>query len=258
MAFVDFAALKQRVSIEQTAVLLGLNTKPTGSQLRAACPRCKEGGDRAIVITPDKGLFYCFPGKKGGDAIELVCHVKGLSQKDAALLMSGENVQGTSSVQNSSVPVPQVPAGKKPGFDPGAYAARLDSSHTSLAPLGISADTLKDWKAGYSNSGTNRGRLAIALHDREGSIIGFGGRALGDEQPKLIIPNGIDPKEIIFGGERVEQGVLYLVRDVLDVLRASDSGVTNVVCFLTEISALQVEMLAALMATRQCDVLELF
>lgn len=76
MAFVGFAALKQRVSIEQTAVLLGLNTKPTGSQLRAACPNCKEGGERAIVITPEKGLFYCFPGKKGGDAIELVGHVK--------------------------------------------------------------------------------------------------------------------------------------------------------------------------------------
>jgi hypothetical protein len=29
MAFVEFVALKQRVSIEQTAVLLGLNTRPT-------------------------------------------------------------------------------------------------------------------------------------------------------------------------------------------------------------------------------------
>ena len=36
-------------------------------------------------------MFYCFPGKKGGDAIELVCHVKGVSQKDGAALMSGES-----------------------------------------------------------------------------------------------------------------------------------------------------------------------
>jgi hypothetical protein len=106
MTYVDFAALKQRVSIEQTSGLLGLNTKPAGSQLRAACPNCKEGGERAIVITPEKGLFYCFPGKKGGDAIELVCHVRGLSQKDAALLMQGEKSQGTVPVQ-STVTVPQ-------------------------------------------------------------------------------------------------------------------------------------------------------
>jgi len=56
----------------------------------------------------------------------------------------------------------------------------------------------------------------------------------------------------------VEQGTLYLVRDVLAVLRAHESGVTNCVCFLTEISALQIEMLAALMATKHCDTVELF
>jgi hypothetical protein len=45
---------------------------------------------------------------------------------------------------------------------------------------------------------------------------------------------------------------------VLDVLKAHESGVTNCVCFLTEISALQIEMLAALMATKHCDAVELF
>jgi hypothetical protein len=62
----------------------------------------------------------------------------------------------------------------------------------------------------------------------------------------------------IFGGDRVEQGTLYLVRDVLDVLNAHESGVTNCVCFLTEISALQIEMLAALMGNHHCDTVELF
>jgi hypothetical protein len=134
----------------------------------------------------------------------------------------------------------------------------LDPGAPALASLGISAETLRDWKAGYSNSGTNRGRLAIALHDRDGNTIGFAGRSLGNEQPTLIIPNGINPQEIIFGSERVEQGTLYPVRDVLDVLKAHESGVTNCVCFLTEITGLQIEMLAALMATRHCDTVELF
>ncbi len=101
-------------------------------------------------------------------------------------------------------------------------------------------------------------RLAIALHDRDGNVLGFAGRSLGDEHPVLTIPNGIRPQEIIFGGDRVEQGTLYLVRDVLDVLKAHELGVTNCVCFLTEITALQVEMLAALMATKHCDTVELF
>ena len=145
-----------------------------------------------------------------------------------------------------------------PAFDPEAYASRLDAAHASLAPLGISVETLRDWKSGYAISGTNRGRLAIALHDRDGNILGFAGRALGTEQPALTIPNGINPLEVIFGAERVSQGTLYLVRDVLDVLRAHENGVSNCVCFLTDISCLQLEMLSALMATRRCDTLELF
>ena len=168
-----------------------------------------------------------------------------------------QNSTGTVGKNRATAPQAQE-ARKQPAFDPEAYAARLDASHASLAPLGLSAETLKAWKAGYSNSGTNRGRLAIALHDRDGNVLGFAGRALADQQPALTIPNGINPQEIIFGADRVEQGTLYLVRDVLDVLRASESGAQNVVCFLTEISALQVEMLAALMATKHCDMVELF
>ena len=258
----DFAELKTRVSIEQAMQMLGLKLTLHGSQYRGACPVCQSGGDRVLIVTPAKGLFYCFAKKSGGDVIALTAHIRGTSVKDAAEELSrafGTVQNSTSTVSKSRATAPQAPeARKQPAFDPEAYAARLDASHASLAPLGLSAETLKAWKAGYSNSGTNRGRLAIALHDRDGNTIGFAGRSLGNEQPTLIIPNGINPQEIIFGSDRVEAGTLYLVRDVLDVLRAHESGVQNVVCFLTEISCLQIEMLAALMATKHCDTVELF
>ena len=78
-AFVDFAALKDRAPIEQVVTMLGLHLKPHGDQLRGPCPRCG-GGDRALVITKSKHLFYCFPSKDGGDQIKLVAYVKALSQ----------------------------------------------------------------------------------------------------------------------------------------------------------------------------------
>ena len=88
MPFVDFAELKTRVSIEQATQMLGLNLTPHGSQHRGPCPVCKTGGDRALVVTPAKGLFYCFAAKSGGDAIALVAHIRGISVKDAAWLQS--------------------------------------------------------------------------------------------------------------------------------------------------------------------------
>ena len=50
--------------------MLGIKLKKSGPQLRGQCPICKDNSDRAFVITPAKGLYYCF-GKcgKGGDAI---------------------------------------------------------------------------------------------------------------------------------------------------------------------------------------------
>ena len=49
------------------------------------------------------------------------------------------------------------------------------------------------------------------------------------------------------------------MRDPLSVLTASDSGVENVVAFLTEsIAAQQLEMLASLMDERHCETVELF
>ena len=257
--FIDFADVKSRVSIEEAAEKLGLTLKPSAGKLRCPCP-VHGGGDRGLVITSDRNLFCCFATGHpiGGDQIQLVAHVKEIAVKEAAEYLTGTVHKTVPQNNKASSTVPTSPPGRKPGFDVTAYAAKLNPGAPELASIGVSADTLKDWKAGYSNSGTNRGRLAIALHDRDGNILGFAGRSLNDEQPQLIIPNGINPQEIIFGGERVKQGTLYLVRDVLDVLKAHEGGVTNCVCFLTEISALQVEMLAALMGNRHCDTVDLF
>ena len=68
---IDYAELKTRVSIHDAIQKLGLELKPAGHQLRGFCPQCKTGSDRALVITPDKSLFYCFSAKTGGDQIAL-------------------------------------------------------------------------------------------------------------------------------------------------------------------------------------------
>lgn len=83
----DFQAIKNAVTIEAAARFAGLELKQHGETFRCACPACQEGGERAIVITPVKKVWYCFPLKKGGDCIYLVAHVKGIKQGEAARLL---------------------------------------------------------------------------------------------------------------------------------------------------------------------------
>ena len=258
--FVDFAALKERVSLHQGMQMLGLTLKQSGAQYRGACP-VHGGGDRTLVVTPGKG-FYCFAEKKGGDVIQLVAHVKQIANREAA-----EEIDRHFGI-SLTTPKPQSPSERPPapqareqrqGFDPAAYAARLDPSADALQALGLAPETYKAFSAGYASGGVNRGKLALPLHDRAGTCIAYFGRTLKDESPKLTFPNGVDPMAHIFNAHRIQAGELYLVRDPLQVLSAYEAGIENVVAFLTDtIAPLQLEQLAALMDERKCESVELY
>jgi hypothetical protein len=113
--------------------------------------------------------------------------------------------------------------------------------------------------AGFAPKGIMRGGFAIPIHDRAGALLAHCGRTVKDESPSLIFPNGFDPRGAIFNAHRVVEGDLFLVRDPLQALTAHESGIENVVAFLTEnVTALQLEQLAALMDERKCENLEMF
>ena len=262
---VDFQQVKQAATVESVIRFLNLTPKQHGDTWRSACHLCKASDQRALVITTSKLLFHCFKCKEGGDMLKLVAVTKGIPTREAALALAaflgvefvaggnGKPVPGTSS---GTVP----PSPERKGFDAEKYAAALDPEHASLEPLSLAADTYRNWKAGFSSSGVNRGRLALPISTRDGTVIAYCGRALtGEQQPALIFPNGVVPSEHIFGADRVNAGELVLVRDPLDVLKASENGIENVVSFFTEgISSAQLQYLSALMDEKHIESLTLF
>ena len=79
-------------------------------------------------------------------------------------------------------------------------------------------------------------------------MLAYCGRAVKDETPLLIFPNGFRPDTVIFNGHRIEQGdTIYVARDPLQVLKAYENGVTNVVSFLGDITVDALHVLALLM-----------
>ena len=100
---IDFTELKQRVSIERAAELLGVKLTKSGAQLRGPCPICKVGGDRVFVITPTKGLYYCFGAcGKGGDAITMAANVRNCSLREAAEFLSGGGIANSTPARGNS------------------------------------------------------------------------------------------------------------------------------------------------------------
>ena len=269
---VDFGEVKKRIAMDQVVTFLAIpGLKPRGArQWKGPCPFCH--GLDCFVVSNDggrdkTGAFNCFRCPAGGDQIELVSLSRGHPRKDpkgalAAAKELHERFLGpvsAASPDRSLNRSPQPNRERRAGFDPETYAKGLDPAHEAFAALGIDAETLRQWKAGYASTGVHRGRLALPIAGHDGATVGYFGRAIKGESPTLTFPNGLNPRAHIFGADRVTSEPLSLVRDPLEVLKAFETGCGNAVCFLTEdVAAIQLEALAALMDERKCESLSFF
>lgn len=162
---IDYAALKAAVSIEQAASMLDMQLTASGNQLRGPCPVCTSNNPRAIVITPSKGVFYCFANGKGGDLIRLAAHVLGVEEKDAAKFLAEQLGTVTSNVTVTSDSTVKV--SKERAFDPVVFAEKLQYTDQVKA-LGYSEEEARNFRVGFY-----RGHVYIPSVYPSGAIAGW-------------------------------------------------------------------------------------
>jgi DNA primase len=181
--YIDFHDLKARASIEDVANLLTLSLTKHQTQLRGPCPQCKEGGDRALVVTPEKGAYYCFAQKKGGDCIALAAHILNCSMLDAAQWIT-EHLNG------EPAPAPSPPTEREEEGAALAPLAYLLPEHEAVQALGIAVEVARRLGIGYAKKGIMRGRVAIPLRTEDGTLIGYCGYA-PEADPPLKLPKNM-------------------------------------------------------------------
>jgi len=179
--YVDFTALKEAVTIEQVAQLLDLELKQTNGQLRGPCPTCNSGGDRALVITPSKGLYYCFAEKKGGDMIALAGHIEGLAMKDAAQFI------------NDTLTVPEEKVAKETSSNKKLQPLTLEHDHELVTAIGLDPTAAEALGIGYCSKGIMKGIVAFPLRDEDGVLQHY----VGVDSPVTL------PKALQYQGENV-------------------------------------------------------
>jgi CHC2 zinc finger len=234
--FLDFQQIKDLFSFDDAINFLDLRMSSAGNQLRGTCPTCQSGGPRGLVITPGRG-FYCFGAKKGGDQIALVAHVKDIGMRQAAELVQDQYRTSTST---SSLPKRREPERKSPAANgPRAVPALeyLEAENEFVQALGVSPETAEAFGAGFAAKGVLRGRFAVPIHHLDGTIIAYVGIAVKEDQQPRLLFNNFDPTKHLFNLDRVQgNDVVYVARDPLHVLQAYESGVENVVSFLSPIT----------------------
>ncbi len=199
--------------------------KKSGSNLMGLCPFHHEKSP-SFSVSPDKQLYYCFGCGQGGGAFQFLMEHDGYSFPEAVEYLAEkvglEVPQDSERPLVDEARQKQAYGMLVRASD--AMSRALDGEHggkarTYLKQRGLSVDIIRDYGLGYTPHGygfmnkvfgndvrTNvqleavgllfkgehgygdrfRDRLMFTIRDRRGRVVGFGGRVLGDGEPKYL------------------------------------------------------------------------
>lgn len=174
MSQLNFAEIKQRISIVQGAKFLGLTLKKDGATLRCACPVC-DGDERTLSLLKENNVFKCFKSKKYGSVLDLVCHVKGISLREAGQWLSEkENEEWLDEYSDACPEEDDSPVALKAL----EKLPKLDAEHEAVTALGLNRSVALETGVGFATTGLLRGCVGIPLYS-SGSIVGYVGLPKG-------------------------------------------------------------------------------
>lgn len=242
-----------------------------GSRYRAPCPFHQETKP-SFYVDPNLGLYHCFGCHASGDIIDFYCKINGLEFKDGLLELAQEagvsikDVRSKTTTQSKRKIIYELNELSLSFFQDSlrkhndAYKYLRDRNiddklikHFKLGYALNSWSALKDFllkrgfsieaqvRAGLAVKGSKgvydrfRNRIMFPILDITGRCIGFGGRAIGHDEPKYLntSENEVFKKgENLYGlnearSEIAKQKFAILTEGYIDVIRLHQYGYKN-------------------------------
>lgn len=249
--------------------------QPVGAAWRGPCP-FRADAEPLFFVLPSHHTFRCLGCGAHGDTLDLVMQVERVSAEGAVEKLS-TLVAAQRAPSHLSPADPSLKAKLHAALTAAAayYEAELRRTPAAIAYLrsrGVNDDTTARWGLGYApdrwdatrnalhefspetlvaagllveraDSGHYdrfRGRLMFPIRDAEGQFVGFGGRMLGEGEPKYLN----SPETALYrkGSElyglhearkhRALRDQVLVVEGYLDTITLSQHGIENVVATL--------------------------
>jgi DNA primase len=247
-----------------------------GREYKACCPFHQEKTP-SFTINDDKGFYHCFGCGAHGDAIRFLTEARGLPFMDAVKELAAkagldvpapdpraqEKAERTASLTDVMASVQAWFAEQLNGIEGGKardYLKRrgIDSATVARFGIGLAPDSRTRLKQALGALGEDklvetgmliapegggdsydrfRGRLMIPIRDVRGRVIGFGGRILGDGEPKYLN----SPETVLFDKGRTLYNLdragpasrkanrLIVVEGYMDVIALDRAGIAETV-----------------------------
>jgi DNA primase len=239
--WIDFTAIKQTVGLAPLLRRYQVSLRRSGrDQYRGLCPIHRGQGRDAFHVNLSRNLFHCFSCGAGGSVLDLVAAMEGCTVREAACrLLRATSLPGPSA---SLAGPPKTTVTRKSSSAPLGFALRgIDTAHPYLAARGVQSATAQEFGIGfYRGPGILSGRLVIPIHNAEGVLVAYCGRAVDRTEPRYRFPSGFAKSDIVFNLHRAAapDGVV-VVEGFFDCLRLHQAGTPAVALMGTALSAAQ-------------------
>ena len=266
--------LRSRVTL---STLIGRTVKVTraGREYKACCPFHNEKTP-SFTINDEKGFYHCFGCSAHGDAIRWMTDQRGLSFMDAVKELAAEAGMEVPAADPRAAKKAEEQASLRDVVQAAAdwFAQQLGSSNGApareyLAKRGISEATRKAFGFGLAPDSRSalkealkkfptamlvesgmliavddkepydrfRGRLMIPIRDARGRVIAFGGRILGDGEPKYLnSPDTplFDKGRTLYNLDKAspasrQTNRIIVVEGYMDVIALAEAGIADAV-----------------------------
>jgi DNA primase len=240
--WVDFAAIKQSVGLAAVLRRYHVLLRRSGrDQYRGTCPIHRGEGRDAFHVNLSRNLFHCFSCGAGGSVLDFVAAMEGCTLREAARKLAGDGTPAPPANQPKA-----TVTRKSSSVSPLGFTLRgIDSAHPYLAARGIESATAQEFGIGfYRGPGILCGRLVIPIHNADGELVAYCGRALDGAEPRYRFPSGFAKSEVVFNLHRVAgQDSVVVVEGFFDCFRLHQAGVAAVALMGTRLSDAQQHVL---------------
>jgi DNA primase len=274
------------------SALIGRSIKVTkaGREYKACCPFHNEKTP-SFTINDEKGFYHCFGCSAHGDAIRWMTDQRGLSFMDAVKELADAAGMDVPAADPQAAKQAEARAGLHDVMAAAQdwFVAQLQGldgaiARDYLAKRGLSAAIIKEFGFGFAPDGRGklreslksfgdplliesgmlisvedkepydrfRGRLMIPIRDARGRVIAFGGRILGEGEPKYLnSPDTplFDKGRTLYNLDKCspasrQTGRVIVVEGYMDVIALAQAGFPDVVAPLgTALTEQQLSML---------------
>jgi hypothetical protein len=115
-------------------------------------------------------------------------------------------------------------------------SARWTAGIRTCSSAGSSGRTADYFQAGfYSATGLMQGRVVIAIHNRQGQLVAYAGRATGQAEPRYRFPPGFQKSLELFNLHRTLQGgtrQVVVVEGFFDCMHLHQAGFSEAVALM--------------------------